>query len=158
MGEPVSTDELITKWGVPAGAALLGIILLILASVSGVEIFTLFAVISFVAAAITGAQALPSRQVPPMPISTTPVPPMERQARLQEVLAQDVAVSRGRLESVTPYSAVIVTGRPVNHILHLLLTVFLCGFWLPIWVLIALTGGEKRSVLAVDQCGNISRR
>jgi len=46
----------------------------------------------------------------------------------------------------------------VNHILHLLLTVFLCGFWLPVWLLVAVTGGEKRSVLAVDQCGNISRR
>ena len=46
----------------------------------------------------------------------------------------------------------------MNHILHLLLTVFLCGFWLPVWLLVAVTGGEKRSVLAVDQCGNISRR
>lgn len=27
--------------------------------------------------------------------------------------------------------------RPVNHILHLLLTLCTCGFWLPVWVLIA---------------------
>ena len=154
----MDSDELIAKWGVPTGLALLGIILIILSAVSEIEIFTLFGVIALVAAVIMGVQALPSRQVPAMPVSTTLVAPIERQARFQEALAQDVAVSRGRLESVTPYSAVVVTGRPVNHILHLLLTVFLCGFWLPVWLLVAVTGGEKRSVLAVDQCGNISRR
>lgn len=30
-----------------------------------------------------------------------------------------------------------------NHILHLLITVFLFGMWLPVWILLALFGGHS---------------
>lgn len=44
--------------------------------------------------------------------------------------------------------------RPVNHVLHFLLTFFFCGLWLPIWVLIALSqsmpGGRSRCT----RCGS----
>lgn len=29
--------------------------------------------------------------------------------------------------------------KPVNHVVHLLASVFLCGLWLPIWIFIALS-------------------
>jgi len=40
----------------------------------------------------------------------------------------------------TPYS---MTRPGVNHVLHLLATVFLCGLWAPVWAVMALndTGG-----------------
>ena len=42
----------------------------------------------------------------------------------------------------------LVRGHRVNHILHLLLTVFTAGLWLPVWLLVALVSGEKRKVIA----------
>lgn len=92
-----------------------------------------------------------------MIVSTVLVSDEVRRQNLQNALSHEVAVSRGRIESVTPYSAVLVTGQKVNHILHLLVSVLLCGLWLPIWLIISLDGGEKRHVLTVDQCGNVTR-
>lgn len=40
---------------------------------------------------------------------------------------------------------------PVNHILHLLLSLFLCGFWFPIWILIAISKGLESPYC--EQCG-----
>ena len=42
----------------------------------------------------------------------------------------------------------LTKGHPVNHILHLLLSVFTLGLWLPVWLLVALVSGEKRKVVA----------
>jgi hypothetical protein len=42
---------------------------------------------------------------------------------------------------------------PVNHILHLLLTLFCIGLWLPIWILIALTAPRRR--MRCSTCGQI---
>lgn len=41
--------------------------------------------------------------------------------------------------------------RPVNHVLHLLATVFLCGLWLPVWILVAL--GLGREPYRCPECG-----
>lgn len=66
-------------------------------------------------------------------------------------------VSRGaRIESQTPEQAVIVYGKPVNHLLH-----FLIGFptvgvwWITVWPALAVFGGEKRKVVRIDEYGNI---
>jgi len=32
----------------------------------------------------------------------------------------------------------------VNHVLHLLITIFLCGFWLPVWLWLAIRVGGWR--------------
>jgi hypothetical protein len=37
---------------------------------------------------------------------------------------------------------VVVTGKPVNHVLHLLLSLFLCAMWVPVWLIMAAVGGE----------------
>ena len=55
------------------------------------------------------------------------------------------AVSRGGhvvYESDTEVH--VVEGRSVNHILHLLLTVFTLGLWIIPWIIVVATGGEKR--------------
>ena len=41
----------------------------------------------------------------------------------------------------------MVKGRRTNHLLHLLLSVISLGFWVPVWVLLGISGGEKRKVI-----------
>ncbi len=90
------------------------------------------------------------------PVLTTPVSDGERQQILQNRLSQLLTSGQGRIESSTPYAATVITGQKVNHILHLLISIFACGLWLPVWLVLSQTGGEKRQVLAVDACGNIA--
>ncbi|MBK5231369.1 MAG: DUF2510 domain-containing protein [Thermoleophilia bacterium] len=75
-------------------------------------------------------------------------PPVDaRKAKLDSDLEH--YVNQGyRIESRTDYQAVIVSGRPVNHILHLILTLVTFGLWGIVWLAIALTGGEKRRVIS----------
>ena len=51
--------------------------------------------------------------------------------------------------------AVLVRGKKVNHILHLFLSIFTLGLWAIVWVILTLTGGEKRQVITVDDYGNV---
>ena len=65
-------------------------------------------------------------------------------------------VRRGRrVESQTDFQAVLVSGRRVNHILHLLLSLFTLGLWLIVWLLLALFGGERLETVRVDEQGRI---
>jgi len=78
----------------------------------------------------------------------------------QQQLAATVAwhVSRGwRVESAPmPGQVVVVHGRPCNHILHLLLTVFTFGLWGLVWLLVAVSPSESRAVLTVMPDGSVS--
>lgn len=92
---------------------------------------------------------------PPAP--PQPMPPEQRKQQLGQVVAQEVA--RGsRVESQSDFQAVLVKGKPVNHILHLILTVLTCSVWSLVWLALAVLGGEKRKVIAVDDYGHIQRR
>ncbi len=51
--------------------------------------------------------------------------------------------------------AVLVYGRRVNHILHFLLGFVTFFLWWLVWLYLAITGGEKRRVVTVDDYGNI---
>lgn len=113
------------------------------------------AVVLLIAAAVAGSKSA-NKPPTPAPMSTTPIPDQSRQQQLLEYISGYVASTRGRVETVTPYTAVVVTGQKVNHVLHLLVSVLLCGLWLPVWLLVTLTGGEKRHVISVDQCGNVA--
>jgi hypothetical protein len=66
-----------------------------------------------------------------------------------------VVASGGKVLARTPTSAVVDVGTPVNHVLHLLISVLLCGLWLPVWLIIAVTGGERRITVMVDEHGEI---
>lgn len=79
-----------------------------------------------------------------------PVPP-PRQINRGEAFDQQLAshLSKGwAIESRTDYTAVLVKGKRVNHILHLLLSLVTVGFWIPVWIFVAVTGGEKRKHIA----------
>ena len=59
-----------------------------------------------------------------------------------------------RVESQTEYQAVMVKGHRTNNVLHLILTIVTVGLWAIVWILVAVLGGEKRAVVAVDEYGN----
>lgn len=74
---------------------------------------------------------------------------LDREIRAQVCLG-------ARLESRTDDAATVVTGRPLNDTLHMLLAVLTLGLWLPVWVLMTAFGGEQRRVLRINQSGEVS--
>lgn len=81
----------------------------------------------------------------------------ERRAILGQAVQAGI-LRGGRIESQSDYQAVLVFGKRVNHILHLLLSVLLLGIWLIVWILLIATGGERRELVAVDEAGNVTWR
>ena len=84
--------------------------------------------------------------------------PEERKAILASAVASSVGRNT-RVESQSDYQAVLVSGKRVNHTLHLLLTIITFGFWgLLVWLPLGIFGGESRKSLSVDDYGNIQRK
>ena len=82
------------------------------------------------------------------------LPDEQRAEALNQALM--MAVGRGgRVESHTRFQAVVVYGRPVNHVLHAILTLFTCTVWGIVWIILGLTGGERREVMQVDPYGHV---
>jgi pyruvate/2-oxoglutarate dehydrogenase complex dihydrolipoamide acyltransferase (E2) component len=78
----------------------------------------------------------------------------ERKVILSQQL--QTAAARGlRIESQSDFQAVLVEGKPVNHTLHAILTIFTCLLWGIVWAIIAATGGESRQMVVVDEFGNV---
>ena len=79
----------------------------------------------------------------------------ERKALLARQIAN--MVPRGwRVESQGDYQAVLVTGKSVNHVLHLILTLITCFIWGIVWAALVIFGGEKREIAEVDEWGNVN--
>jgi hypothetical protein len=79
----------------------------------------------------------------------------ERKALLAHTVVGLVAQG-ARIESQSDFQVVLVNGKPVNHLLHLVLTLVTCFIWSIVWLVLALTQGEKRSIATVDEYGNVS--
>jgi hypothetical protein len=60
-----------------------------------------------------------------------------------------------RVQARTATQAVVTTGKPVNHILHLLVSVLCCGAWLPVWALVTAFGGIFSRTLTIDENGEV---
>lgn len=91
---------------------------------------------------------------------TQPMPqPVAPEVRARALAAAVQAeVSKGaRVDSQSPYQAVLVHGRPVNHVLHLILTLVTCLAWGLVWLALVVFGGEKRISVTVDDYG-VARR
>jgi pyruvate/2-oxoglutarate dehydrogenase complex dihydrolipoamide acyltransferase (E2) component len=87
-------------------------------------------------------------------VSTTRRSADERKVILSQQL--QTAAARGlRIESQSDFQAVLIEGKPVNHTLHAILTIFTCLLWGIVWAIIAATGGEKRQMVVVDEFGNV---
>ena len=79
----------------------------------------------------------------------------ERKALLARQIAN--MVPRGwRVESQSDYQAVLVSGKSVNHVLHLILTLITCFTWGIVWAALVIFGGEKREIAEVDEWGNVN--
>lgn len=87
-------------------------------------------------------------------INTTKRSADERKALLAQQL-QGAAARGLRVESQSEFQAVLVEGQPVNHVLHAIVTIFSCGLWGIVWIILAVTGGEKREMIIVDEFGNV---
>jgi Protein of unknown function (DUF2510) len=87
-------------------------------------------------------------------ISTTKRSADERKAFLAQHI-QGAAARGMRVESQSDFQAVMVEGQPVNHVLHAIITIFSCGLWGIAWIILAITGGEKRAMVVVDEFGNV---
>lgn len=64
--------------------------------------------------------------------------------------------SRGWYEESRSPGQVTLAQRPerMNHLIHLVATVFTCGMWLFVWVIASLANGrQRRRVLWVDEHG-----
>jgi hypothetical protein len=85
--------------------------------------------------------------------ATTPAP-VDGRRNLANAVAGRVATGY-RVESQTDMQAVLVKGKKPNHILHLILTLVTAGLWLLVWIPLAIFGGEKRTVLTVDDYGTV---
>jgi len=81
-------------------------------------------------------------------------PDAERAAIMQQAL-RDLTFRGYRVEAVDGTRAIVVTGEPVNHVLHVLLSFFTCGLWLPVWLLLIGLGGVKRRHIYIDEYGNL---
>ena len=81
-----------------------------------------------------------------------PLTAAERKAALAEWNKK----GKRRIEFQGDFQVVIVRGQPVNHILHLLMTLVTVGLWGLVWLVLATGGGEKRARMQVDEWGIIS--
>lgn len=79
----------------------------------------------------------------------------ERKAVLARTVANLVAQGR-RVESQSDYQAVLIRGRHVRHVLHLVLTIITAGAWAIIWLVLWLIYRERREIASVDEYGNVS--
>lgn len=83
--------------------------------------------------------------------------PDHRQYALQQWVALQ-ASRGGRVEFVGPDTAVVAFGSKPNHILHLLLTLFTCGLWAIVWIVVAAANRETRLSAWVDESGQVHER
>ncbi|MDE0142980.1 MAG: hypothetical protein OXN19_16030 [Caldilineaceae bacterium] len=80
----------------------------------------------------------------------------ERRDSLAEAL-NDVKERGGRIEYQGEFQANVVWGKPVNHALHLVMTLITGSLWLIVWFYFLMTGGERQEVLEAKENGTVER-
>ncbi|MCX2934053.1 hypothetical protein ORI20_27680 [Mycobacterium sp. CVI_P3] len=81
----------------------------------------------------------------------------DRSAVLNAAVAYEVTTYRCRVESQTPFQAVLVYGNDPNHVVWALLSIFTCGLLVIGWIIAAATQRETRRTLSVDPYGQVIR-
>jgi hypothetical protein len=87
-------------------------------------------------------QPRPPEQVPPQPLSDD-----ERRAWLAQQVDEHLR-NGWQIESRTENLASLRIGKPINHVLHLLLTLVTCGVWVLVWIYLAMFQGERRKTIS----------
>jgi len=91
----------------------------------------------------------------PIILSTTERSDAERKSILEKQII--FYVSTGwRLETQTEFAAVMSSGKGLNHILHLLLSIVTIGFWLIIWLFLLMVNRITKLTISIDKFGNTS--
>jgi hypothetical protein len=88
---------------------------------------------------------------------TTTLSLEQRSAILEEAVAGHYPWAR--VESRTPTQVVLFLGGGVSaaaHVVCALLTIFSCGLFGIIWLIVAATSPERRAYIAVDSYGNVT--
>ncbi|MCO5970295.1 helix-hairpin-helix domain-containing protein [Actinoallomurus soli] len=80
------------------------------------------------------------------------LPPEQIRAILNSAIMRQASLG-WRVQAQSDVQAVMASGGQVNHALHLVITLLLCGLWLPVWIILAITGTEKRLTITVDPHG-----
>lgn len=95
-----------------------------------------------------------------MSIEPAPQPVSIEQRRdvLQYVIGNELRQPGARVLHQADTWVVLASGQRANHVLHAILSLFLCGLWLPVWLLVATTSGEKRRTYWVDELGQVQVR
>jgi hypothetical protein len=97
---------------------------------------------------------IPIYELPPP--SKTKLSDAKRGELLAKVGTYKVGHSDQRVEHQGDHKAVLVSGSKPNHLLHLILTVLTFGLWAIVWIIVAISGGEKRNTVAVDEYGGVT--
>jgi hypothetical protein len=66
-----------------------------------------------------------------------------------------MASQGGHVMSRAETWAVVAKGRPVNHVLHVLLSLFTCTLWVPVWLLMTAFAGQRQTTVRVDEYGYV---
>ncbi len=80
-----------------------------------------------------------------------------RKRALANAVQRDVAAG-WRVESQTDTTAVMAKGKPINHLLHLVLSAITCGLWLFVWPVVWWINRDQHIVLNVDDYANVLRQ
>ena len=91
----------------------------------------------------------------PIVLSTTERSDSERKSILEKQIIF-YASAGWSLETQTEFAAVMSSGKRLNHILHLLLSVVTLGFWLIIWLFLLMVNRITKKTIRVDKFGNTS--
>lgn len=90
-----------------------------------------------------------------MTVSTTMPEKLSLEQRAEVLQSAILGYTRQgwRVQSQSQTQAQLVKGHRTNHILHLILTILTLGIWAIVWILMALLGGEKHKLIAVNEYG-----
>jgi len=80
----------------------------------------------------------------------------DRRTILDEALFGLIAEG-DRLLVRLPDQAILMVGKPVNHLLHFVAS-FFCWLWVPVWLVLWLFGGERTLTVTIDEYGEAHSR
>lgn len=102
----------------------------------------------------------PPSDLPQQPAGSAPLlTPDERAERLASVISRKslegyIVIDRNEREAT---AVIALPGKPVNHTLHALISIFSCGIWVIPWIIMAMTQKKELRVrVSVDRFGNYS--
>jgi hypothetical protein len=78
----------------------------------------------------------------------------QRKAILAHAIQHQVSLG-ARVESSGDFHAVVVFGKPLNHLLHFFIGLFTIGVWWIAWLFIALGDKQTRRTIIVNEQGGV---